>query len=105
MNKQPNTRVVKPRVDIFEKENNIVVIAEMAGVSAESVDVTLDRNVLTLHGKADAHNRLYQRAFTLSKKIDRDGISAEVKNGLLTLTLARVAEVALETKQIPVLAG
>ena len=99
------TTVIKPRTDIFEKDNNIVVVAEMAGVSAEDVDVTLERHVLTLHGKAQAYNRIYQRAFTLSKQIDRDGISAEVKNGLLTLTLNRVAETVPATKQIPVLAG
>ncbi|MGB1250397.1 MAG: Hsp20/alpha crystallin family protein [Candidatus Promineifilaceae bacterium] len=99
------TMVIKPRVDIFEKENNIVIVAEMAGVAADAVDVTLERNVLTLHGKAEAQNRIYQRAFTLSKRIDRDGISAEVKNGLLTLKLARMQEVMPETKQIPVLAG
>lgn len=99
------TTVIKPRVDIFEKDDHVILVAELAGASADTVDVTLERNVLTLHAKAEAQNRIYQRAFTLSKRIDRDGISAEVKDGLLTLTLSRVQETVPATQKIPVLAG
>ena len=99
------SRVVKPRVDIIERDNAFVVMADMAGVSAETVDITLDRNVLTLHGTAAVRDTMYQRAFTLSKKIDRDGIEAEVKHGVLTVTLPKAVEVVPEKKQIAVKAA
>ncbi len=99
------SRIVKPRVDIIEKDESYVVMADMAGVSAETVDVSLERNLLTLHGSDEARDLMYQRAFTLSKKIDRDGIEAEVKHGVVTVTLPKAIEVMPEKLQIAVKAG
>lgn len=96
------SRVVKPRVDILDQTDAVVVVADMAGVSAETVEVTLERNVLTIYGTAAALNRRYQRAFTLSQRIDRHSIDASVKDGVLTLTLGKVAAAVPTTKQITV---
>ncbi len=99
------SRIVKPRVDIVEHEDSYVVMADMAGVSAETVDITLERNLLTLHGTDEVRDIMYQRAFTLSKKIDRDSIEAAVKNGVVTVTLPKAVEVMPEKMHIAVKAA
>jgi len=102
-----------PYVDILEKENDIIVIADMPGVDENSVDITLDKNVLTIYGRVEAeipqNFRLakseygvgdYQRVFTLTDEVDRDKIHATVKNGVLKLILPK-AEMA-KTRKIQV---
>jgi HSP20 family molecular chaperone IbpA len=93
---------IRPRVDLLEKESGFVMSVEMPGVDHENVDVSLERNVLTVTGKTsfevppgyqpvagEAGSRIYERSFQLSDDIDRDSIDAEVKNGVLTLTFSK----------------
>jgi len=92
-----------PAADIFEANDRVVLTADMPGVSADRVDITLERNVLTISGEvgADAPENLplvyreydvgrFVRSFTLSSEVDRDGIEARMRNGVLTLTLPKV---------------
>lgn len=94
-----------PAVDIFESGDTTVIIADMAGVAPDDVDVTLERQVLTLRGTVKPYApegyRLlsseyrigdYVRVFTLSDEIDQAKINAEFKNGVLRLELPRSAE-------------
>jgi len=91
-----------PRVDIYETNNEIVVLADMPGVDESSVDITLEKNVLNINGYVEPdhpHNCSlayaeyevgdYQRNFTLSDEIDRDNIQATVNNGVLSLHLPK----------------
>ena len=107
------TRVYSPQVDIVERKEEIVVIADMPGVDEKSLDITLEKNVLTIYGKVDVYipkdHRLilseygigdYQRVFTLSEEIDRNKIQATVKNGVLKLVMP-IAESA-KTRMIPI---
>jgi HSP20 family molecular chaperone IbpA len=87
-----NARIVRPRVDIIEQADEVLIYADMPGVSADNLEITLERKVLTLHGKVATDQTLYQRAFTLSGEIDRDGINATIRNGVLTLVLPKSAE-------------
>lgn len=95
-------RVYSPKVDIIERADDIVLSADMPGANEGSVDVTLDKGILTIQGMVDAqyfeNYRLtyaeygvgdYRRSFTIPDTIDRDTISAVVKNGVLTLTLPK----------------
>lgn len=95
-------RVFMPRADIYETPEHIAILAEMPGVDDKSVDVSLEKGVLTISGRVESNEpqnyRLgyqeygigdYQRAFTLSDEIDSDGIAAVVKNGVLRLTLPK----------------
>ncbi len=108
-----NRRVYVPKVDILETGGAMVIYADVPGADDKSVEVTLEKNVLTITGKvADqecAGRSLiyseydvgdYERAFTISDEVDRDRIDAVVKNGVLKLTLHR-APVA-EAKRITV---
>jgi len=102
-------------VDILEKKDEIVVTADMPGVDEKSLDITLEKNVLTIHGMTEPEPETtarpiyaeygigdYQRAFTISEEVDRDGIKATMKNGVLRLVLPKAP--AAKTRKIEVLA-
>jgi HSP20 family molecular chaperone IbpA len=109
-------RLYTPKVDIVESAHEIVVVADMPGVDERSVEVVLEKDVLTIYGKVEwqeptTHDLVYreygigdfQRAFTLSDAIDQERIEAHVKNGVLRVTLPKALEARV--KQIPVRAG
>ena len=100
---RPSPRpVFLPVADIYEIRDSIVVLAEMPGVAADGVDVTLERRVLTIRGRSATgdpagYQRVYneyadgdyERVFTLSENIDRDRIEATLKDGVLNLVLPK----------------
>jgi len=92
-----------PRADIFETNEAIVVVADMPGVDQNSLDITVEKNVLSLDGfvepdHPDNYNLVYaeyeegdyHRRFTLSNEVDQDNIQATVKNGVLRLVLPKI---------------
>jgi HSP20 family molecular chaperone IbpA len=106
-------RIFHARADIIESNENIVILADMPGVDEKSVDITLENNVLTINGAiaetvpqghtlayAEYEVGDYQRVFTLNEEVDREGISAVVKNGVLRLTLPKAPQA--RTRKIPV---
>jgi len=111
-----NQKVYAPAVDIYEAKEAMVVIADMPGVDDKSVDITLDKNVLTITGTVEpasykgysiVHAEYdvgdYERAFTISDEVDRDRIEASVKNGVVRLTLPKAERV--KAKKIAVKTG
>ncbi|HTI49411.1 MAG TPA: Hsp20/alpha crystallin family protein [Planctomycetaceae bacterium] len=109
-------KVYVPHVDIVENDARLLLIADMPGVDEHGVDVTVEKNVLTLKGtvgeETPAGYQLsyeeygvgdYERSFTLSNEIDRDGIHATIKDGLLRLTLPKVKQAV--TRKVAVVAG
>ena len=96
-------RYVTPAVDIYEMPEGLVVIADVPGVTPDHIDVRVDNHILTIWGQA-AHGlpakptyREYElvnyfRQFDLSAKVDESQIAADLKHGVLTLTLSKVAE-------------
>lgn len=106
-------KVYTPAVDIVEKTKEIIVLADMPGVDDKSIDITLEKNVLTIYGKVDLDLPEkyrasyveygigdYRRSFTLSNEIDRECIEATVRNGVLKLVLPKAE--AAKTKKIEV---
>jgi HSP20 family protein len=96
-------RAFVPRVDIYETEQAIALVADMPGVDAGSVDISLEQNVLTITGYvterrpegytltyAEYRTGDYVRSFTLSNQIDQGRIRAAVKDGVLRLHLPKV---------------
>ena len=94
---------VVPQVDVVESENNVTIMADMPGVDENSIDITLEKNMLSISGSVEfstpdnftpAYTEFeadsYQRNFTLSNYIDRDNISATVKDGVLNLVLPKL---------------
>lgn len=99
-------KVYVPKVDIHETKESIVLIANMPGVDEKSVDVTLEKDVLTIGGSVEPLNFNgyslvyaeydtgdYQRAFTITSEVDRNKIEAKVKNGVLRVILPKAEAV------------
>ena len=110
------TRPVKaylPRADIYETNDQLVIVADMPGVDEKSLDITLEKNVLSIKGfvdfpSPDNYGLAYaeyevgdfERNFTLSNDFDRDNISADLKNGVLHIYLPKAGPA--KTKKISV---
>ncbi len=95
-------RAFIPRSDIYETENEIIVLADIPGAGEKDVDITLEKDVLTINAfvnpqrlngyelaYAEYDEGDYQRSFRLSDEIDRDHIDASVSNGVLRLCLPK----------------
>src|SRR5688500_3960092 len=91
-----------PAVDIFETENHdLVVRAELPGLTREQIEVTVENSTLVLKGdkkfdaedKEEQYRRIertygqFHRSFTLPNTVDTTKVSADFKNGVLTVTL------------------
>jgi HSP20 family molecular chaperone IbpA len=101
-----NVKTFVPRVDIYETKEALFLIADMPGVDDKTVDVELEKNILTISGRVEDgkikdHTLVfseyevgdYERAFTLSDEIDREKIKATVKQGVLRLELPKTEKV------------
>jgi HSP20 family molecular chaperone IbpA len=96
--------VYMPRVDIYEQDDTTVLVADMPGVDENSIDITLEKNVLTIRGFVEeplqgyglAYGEYgvgdYERTFALSDEVDRNKIEASMKDGVLRLTLPKAEE-------------
>jgi HSP20 family protein len=95
-------RVFVPATDIFETDEALTVILEMPGIDKDKVDVKVENDVLKIEGWIDfsRYEGLqpvyteynignYARSFQLSSKIDQDRISAELRDGVMTLVLQK----------------
>jgi HSP20 family protein len=90
-----------PRVDIFERDDELVLFADVPGVKQEDVDLRFEKGELTLHGrcaprqpKGDLVAEEYgvgdfYRAFTISEQIDPEKIKASLQAGVLTVHLPK----------------
>lgn len=106
-----------PNVDIYENKDQIVLEAELPGMSREDFDLTVENNVITLRGErhfekkdeADNYHRVeraygtFIRSFTLPQSVSSEAATAEYQNGVLRVTLpkreetkARKIEIAAE---------
>src|ERR1700751_2914919 len=94
-------RAFVPVTDIFETPEALTVVLEMPGVDRNSIETSVEDDIVTIEGRIDFSKYEgmqplyteynvghYARSFTLSNKIDREHISAQLEDGVLTLTLA-----------------
>ncbi len=95
----------RPNVDILENEEELTVLADMPGTCSEDIDIQLENGTLTLYakvrGRQSASQRYalneygigdFQRTFRISQTIDTKKISAEYRNGVLTLHLPKTEQ-------------
>ena len=91
-----------PRCEIWETSDAVHVSAEMPGVADQAMQVSVERNVLSITGRIEApasdgwkcvHGGLsrgvFERSFQLSNEIDTSAIRASAANGILTLALPK----------------
>lgn len=94
-----------PNTDIYESEKALTIVMELPGVEKKDLSASVENDVLRVEGRIDfgkyqgmeplyAEYNVghYLRTFTLSSKIAQDGISAELQDGVLTLTLQKAKE-------------
>lgn len=96
---------VAPEVNIYETPEGYVLQAEMPGVPKDGIEVTLENNTVTFVGhrrmEAVTGHPLYResrqadfrRVFELDPAVDHENISAEMRQGVLTLTLPKAERV------------
>ena len=96
-----------PAIDILEEKERFVLRADLPGVSAEHIDISMDKGLLTISGErreqrseqAEGLHRIeratgrFYRRFSLPETVDADGISAKSVNGILEVTIPKQPQV------------
>ena len=103
-----------PQVDILERDEELLLVADLPGVRAEDIDIRYEQGLLTLQGRVEprqdeaATNYLlreygvgdFYRSFRVGEGVDSDKIRAELKNGVMELHLPKAE--AIKPKKITV---
>jgi HSP20 family protein len=117
------TRTKKFPVDIYEKDNEIYLEAELPGLKKEDIDITLENGYLTIrtnivkdqkseNNKKEDQNKNYlfkeraesnySRTFEIGDGVSEEGIKAEFESGILTLTFQKPEIKKEEVKKIKI---
>ncbi|HHH28902.1 MAG TPA: Hsp20/alpha crystallin family protein [Polyangiaceae bacterium] len=107
-----------PRVDVVEDDDALRLVADVPGMKADDIDITLHEGVLVIEGKTheekeekeekadgdqsdeagprylfrERRDLSFKRSFKLGRDLDGDNVSASVDNGVLTVVLPKVAK-------------
>lgn len=115
-NEESSLPTFAPVVDIEEKGNEYLVIAELPGVKKDDVKIKLKDNVLTISGEKKMEKKIneknfhqterifgsFQRCFRLPELVDQEKIAAEFKNGILNIAIPKLAEAEPKSIEIKV---
>jgi HSP20 family molecular chaperone IbpA len=114
--REQDTRAVLPRVDVFEDESGITVLADLPGVPRDQLELKVEGDTLLVEGTvqpqtpegleavyAEVRVPRFRRSFTLSRELDTQRIDANLKDGVLKLRIPK-AEHA-QPRRITVQAG
>ena len=106
---------IVPPVDVFENESCITVLADLPGVAKEQLHVRVDGDTLLLEATAtitgpenmelvygEARTPAYRRQFTLSRELDTARIEAQLRDGVLRLTIPKAEEARPRRIQVQV---
>jgi HSP20 family protein len=112
---QAQQRTVVPPVDVFENENCITLLADLPGVARDQLHVRVDGDTLVLEATAgtsgpenmelvhgEAQCPAYRRQFTLSRELDTSRIEAQLRDGVLRLTLPKTEDARPRRIQVQV---
>jgi HSP20 family protein len=105
-----------PRIDVSEKDDAVVVCAELPGLEEKDVEVTLTDNVLLIRGEKKQEKEERERGYTyrersygsferrvpIDAEVLADKVSAGFKNGVLTVTLPKNPEAQKHVRRIPI---
>jgi HSP20 family protein len=95
-----NKPYFRPAADIHETADAVILTFDMPGVPSENIDLTVEKDTLTVTGKARPEEQGtavyretrvgdYRREFTLNENVDTDHITAEMKAGVLTVRIPK----------------
>lgn len=105
-----------PRIDISEKDDKVLVTAEVPGVDKKDLKLTLQDNILTIEGekkneivtedkkcyRRERKFGSFKRTFTLPFEVESDKVNAEFNNGILTIKLDKVQPQVPDEKVIKI---
>jgi HSP20 family protein len=105
-----------PRVDMYREDGHLVVKAEVPGISAEELEVTVKDNILTISGETQAEEEVEEenyirrernygsfcRSVALPSEAEGDKAEASFEDGVLNLTIPMAEEPQEESVKIPV---
>jgi len=106
-----------PAVDVREEKDRYVLEADLPGLTEKDIEVKVEDNLLTISSKKDEkreekrngylirerRSSAFQRSFVLPTDVDKENITAQFKNGILTLDMKKLA--SAQPKSIPVREG
>lgn len=100
-------RLVAPPVDIYENDDELLVVADLPGVRKEDLRVNMENEVLTVEARRAFGDSgdvtgdwTYKRTFTVANVFDADKVNAVFENGVLRVKLPKAA--AIRPRQIPI---
>jgi HSP20 family protein len=107
-------RSLSPAIDVVENDNEIMVLCDLPGVKKEDLELSISRNVVTIKGEKKVESKkedrkifrseiwsgAFQRTISLPDTVDPDKVEAEMKDGVLTVKIAKREDV--RPKQISV---
>ena len=108
-----------PAVDIYETPNELVVKADLPDVNEKDIDVRVENNLLTIRGERKFEKSVseenflrvertygsFSRSFSLPNTVNAEGIGAQYKNGVLTVTLPKREESKPRQVKVNVVSG
>ncbi len=87
-------RELKPKVDVYENESELLIVADLPGVTRDRLDIRIDPPELRFETKAEnQEGPVWRRSFTIDERIDANKVSADFQNGVLTVRLPKAEEV------------
>ena len=94
-----------PQMTLQQQEEQLVLTAQLPGIKAEDLEITLEKNILTLKGERKTETPedsacrrqervqgKFERRIELPVEVERDGVTSQLENGVLTLTLPKAAQ-------------
>jgi HSP20 family protein len=101
-----------PQIELSETQDELRVVAELAGIEQRDVDMTLDEGVLTLKGQkrleksgtvySERWEGAFERMIPVGQDVDPDKVKASFKNGVLTIRLPKKPEAQRQVKRISI---
>ena len=105
-----------PTVNTREDKDAYSIEVDLPGVKKEDVDISIDKNVLTIKGKREVREEVqeddyyrvesrygtFSRSFTLPEKVDVDNVKAHTEDGVLEITIPKLTVLKDTTKKIEI---
>ena len=112
----PAFRPEEPAVDIYQDKNNLYVEVPLVGIKPENVEVSIEDNILTIQGKVEEKKEVkekdylrreirkgnFRRVIKLPVEVKGHKAEAESANGMLKITIPKVAKAIPQAKRIPI---
>ncbi len=112
----PTFRAEEPAVDIYQDKDNIYVEISLTSVNPKDVEISIDDNILTIHGKSQEKKEIkerdylrkeirkgsFRRVIKLPVEVKGNKAIAESISNMLKITIPKVAKAIPQSKKIPI---